>query len=95
VILARLGRRADAHADAEAARQRSDDPCVTYQVACVYALTSRTHPADREHAIELLRTALRDGYRDAKTLTTDADLDPIRDAPAVRAAIQAAVELGG
>jgi serine/threonine protein kinase/Flp pilus assembly protein TadD len=78
VVLARLGRRADAHKEIEKARLLSDDPQITYQAASVYALTSSTHPADRPRALALLRQALRDGYGDVRGLATDPDFDPLR-----------------
>jgi tetratricopeptide (TPR) repeat protein len=78
VVLARLGRRADAHKEIEKARQLSDDPEVTYQAACVFALTSVGHPDDQKVAVDLLRQALRDGYSNLRGLSTDHDFDPIR-----------------
>src|SRR5205085_1274043 len=50
VYLARCGRRADAHKEAEEALQLSGDPATRYQVAGVYALTSKTNPEDRAEA---------------------------------------------
>jgi serine/threonine protein kinase/Flp pilus assembly protein TadD len=78
VLLARLGRREEAHEQIEKARAVSDDPEVTYQAALVYSLTSATHPEDREKALALLRLAIREGYRAIETLAVSPDLDPIR-----------------
>jgi tetratricopeptide (TPR) repeat protein len=81
VLLARAGKRDDAHLEAEIALRESDDPSITYQVAGVYALTSATHAADADRALTLLRQAVRDGFRDVRTLDDDADLTPLRTRP--------------
>jgi hypothetical protein len=48
-----------------------------YQVAGIFALTSRTHPADQDEAMRLLTSALRQGYgRDM--IATDEDFAPLR-----------------
>lgn len=78
VLRARAGDRIGAHADAAEALRRDSAGPNLYQVGCIYALTARTHPADRFKAVELVGAALRAGFgRDL--LPTDADLDPIRD----------------
>lgn len=74
---ARAGQRAAAHADAAEALTRDASAPNLYQVGCVYALTAKTHPADRFKAVELIAAALRAGFG-ADLLATDADLDPIR-----------------
>ncbi|MDB5308573.1 MAG: serine/threonine protein kinase, partial [Gemmataceae bacterium] len=81
VLLARLGRRQEAQKEAERIRLLCDDPKVTYQLGCVYAVTAATHAEDREKAFALLRQAFRDGYRDVATVDTDPDLAPIRNLP--------------
>jgi serine/threonine protein kinase/Flp pilus assembly protein TadD len=78
IVLARLGRREEAHKEIERARLLSDDADVTYQAACVYSVTSATHPEDRPKAVQLLRQALRDGFRDTRRLAKDQDLEPLR-----------------
>ena len=78
VILARLGRREEAHKEIERARLLSDDSEVTYQAACVYALTSTKNADDRPKAIALLRQAIREGYCGVKGLATDTDFDSVR-----------------
>ena len=78
VVLARLGRREDAHKEMEQAQLLSDDAEVTFQAACVYSLTSKTNPGDKAKALEFLRQAIRDGYSNLNGLGTDPDLDPIR-----------------
>lgn len=81
VLLARSGRRDDAHQEAEVALRLSEDQRTTYQVAGVYALTSATHRPDADRALTLLRQAVRDGFRDAATMETDPDLNPVRSRP--------------
>lgn len=44
-----------------------------YNMACAYARRGETGPA-----VQWLETALREGFRDARLLETDADLDSIR-----------------
>jgi serine/threonine protein kinase/regulator of sirC expression with transglutaminase-like and TPR domain len=81
VLLARLGDRAAAHADADKALGLCDgDAATEYQLAGVYALTSRTDPADRASAFRLLASALRKGFG-ANLLAVDRDLDPLRSDP--------------
>jgi tetratricopeptide (TPR) repeat protein len=89
VYLARLGRRADAHTDAEEALQRSGAPAIRYQVAGVYALTSREHPEDRPEALRLLAAALRKDYG-FEFLDTDPELAPVRDLPEFKELVAAA-----
>lgn len=94
VLYARLGEREKAHADAQQALVLSpDDALITYQAACVYALTAATHPEDAETAIDLFRTALGKRYRDFATIESDPDVKSIRQSPEFRAALQAAKEL--
>jgi serine/threonine protein kinase/tetratricopeptide (TPR) repeat protein len=77
VLLARLGRRAEAHKDAEEVLLRDNKAPTLYQAACIFALTSRTEAADRREAYRLLASALWKGY--GLDLTeTDKDLEPIR-----------------
>jgi hypothetical protein len=54
-----------------------------YNFACVYAVASGKS-ADRkmeyaDRAMELLRTAVNAGFKDAAHLKQDRDLDPLRD----------------
>jgi serine/threonine protein kinase/Flp pilus assembly protein TadD len=78
VLLARLGRRDEAHREAEQARLLSKDPYVTYQLGCVYALTAADHPEDSAKALTLLRQAFRDGYSNVGQLSCDPDLAALR-----------------
>ena len=80
VLLARLGKRAQALADAEGCLKRSDEPFTHYQVAGIYALTSRQDRHDRDPALRHLSTALRRGFG-FDLLGIDSDLDPLRKDP--------------
>ena len=62
VYLARLGKREAAHRNAEEALQINADPATRYQIAGVYALTSKDHPEDRQEAFRLLASALKKDY---------------------------------
>ena len=76
----RIGQRAEAHRDAEEALQLSSDPATRYQVAGVYALTSKDHPDDRKEAFRLLASALKRDYG-FEYLDIDPELAPIRHLP--------------
>jgi eukaryotic-like serine/threonine-protein kinase len=81
VILARLGQRNEALKLIEKARRVSSDPEILYTAACVYSLTSKNEAdrqADQAEALELLRRAYKDGYRDLRGLAKDSDLDALR-----------------
>ena len=81
VMLARLGKRDEAHREAEQAGKISDDALVTYGRACAFAITSKTHVQDRQRALELLKRAFRDGHYMARDYETDPSLDALRDMP--------------
>jgi hypothetical protein len=79
VLLARLGRRAAAHRDAEESCRRDRSGKTAYRVACIYALTARGDPADRPRAPRMLATALGQQPAWAEDARTDPDLEAIRD----------------
>jgi serine/threonine protein kinase/Tfp pilus assembly protein PilF len=79
VLLARLGRRAAAHRDAEESRRRDPSGDTAYRVACIYALTAKGDPADRPRALRMLATALGQEPAWAQIAVTDPDLEPIHD----------------
>lgn len=78
VILARLGRRSDAHADAESISKRPVPPLISLQLACVYAITARAESADVTAAVKHLQVALAGNPRLALRAAQDPDLDSIR-----------------
>jgi tetratricopeptide (TPR) repeat protein len=80
VLLARLGKRQPAIKDAEECLRRDVQPATLYQIAGVYALTSRQKSADVKQAFLLLNCALDKGYGH-DLLGIDPDLDPIRKTP--------------
>jgi tetratricopeptide (TPR) repeat protein len=89
VLLARLGRREAAHADARAALAGDDRPFNAYQVAGIYALTSKQQPDDAREALRLLSAALQKGVG-LEYVDDDHDLDPIRGRPEFGQAVAAA-----
>lgn len=80
LILARLGRRADAHREAGKVPDKPD-VATSYQLARVFAATAADHPADAAAAVEHLRKAVRAGFRDADGLTRDRAFEALRTSP--------------
>jgi serine/threonine protein kinase/tetratricopeptide (TPR) repeat protein len=89
VLLARLGRRKAALEDAEAALLQDRSPPITYQVAGIYALTSKQVLGDRARALQLLASALRQGYG-LDDIDNDPELEPIRKEPEFVRLVEAA-----
>ena len=89
ILHARLGRREAAIADAGSALLKDTKPFNVYQVAGIYALTSRQSPDDRREALRLLESALSQGFG-LDLLDRDRDLDAIREQPEFRRLVQAA-----
>ena len=94
VLLARAGDREAALRDAEVCLRNATDPATLYQVAGIYAQTSKVNPDDRREAIRLLASALRQGYG-LELIDRDGDLDPIRKLPEFIRLVEAARELAG
>jgi eukaryotic-like serine/threonine-protein kinase len=92
VYLARLGRRSAAHADAKEVLKRQPPPFYRYQVAGIYALTSKTHPADAEMALRLIAAALQEGVG-LEYVDGDTDLEPILKQPRFKSLVDAAKTL--
>lgn len=88
VYLARLGKRDAALEDATQALLLDTNPPNLYQVAGIYALTSKTDPEDQREALRLLAAALKKGFGH-EYLEADRDLDPLRDVPAFRRLVEA------
>lgn len=85
VILARMGKRPEAHRQAVDALASRQDAKTLYQVACIYALTSRLQDGDKRESRRMLARALRKDARWAKLARTDPDLEAIRnDAECIR-----------
>jgi serine/threonine protein kinase/Flp pilus assembly protein TadD len=78
VYHARLGERDAALQDAEESLKQDKGAANIYQIAGVYALTSRTNPEDRREALRLLSLALTKNVDLLDLIPIDKDLDPIR-----------------
>jgi serine/threonine protein kinase/tetratricopeptide (TPR) repeat protein len=89
VLLARLGKREAAHKDALECLARDNLPLTFYQLAGIYALTSKTSRVDRQQAFRLLSVSLQKGVG-FDLLETDRDLDPIRECPEFKKLVAAA-----
>ena len=89
VLLAIKGERAAAIREAKESLWRDTSPKNVYQVAGIYATTSRKNPDDRLEALRLLSTALRGGFG-FDYLPDDHELDAIRDLPEFRELLAAA-----
>jgi serine/threonine protein kinase/lipoprotein NlpI len=81
VYQARLGRRDAALADAQAALALSDQAGTIYQVAGIYALTSKQDPGDRREALRLMTLALQKDPSWLQVIPRDPELDPMRNRP--------------
>ncbi len=62
---------------------------IVYQLAGVYALTSKAAPEDARTAFRLLADALKHGYG-FELVPIDTDLDPLRSMPEFRLVLDAA-----
>ena len=89
VLLARLGRRSAAIEDARVALKLDAGASTLYQVAGIYALTSRAEPADAREALRLLAAAIGRDPQWLGVVPADPDLAPIRGRPEFRALIRA------
>jgi serine/threonine protein kinase/tetratricopeptide (TPR) repeat protein len=89
VLHARLNNRKAAVEDAVGSLRLSDRPPTQYQVAGIYAMTSRAQAEDRDEAFRLLALALRAGFG-FDYLARDRELDPIRNDPKFKQVIEAA-----
>lgn len=89
VLLGRKNNREAAHRDARAALLVDLSAATQYQVACIYALTSKQNQGDRIQALHFLSSALLGGYG-LDIVDTDTDLDPVRPLPEFKQAVAAA-----
>lgn len=78
VLLARLGRSADARARARECVKRETPALPLYQTASALALTATT-PAERAEAIDVLRRVIQLDAKWAGEMTIDSDLRSVRD----------------
>jgi tetratricopeptide (TPR) repeat protein len=92
VLYARLGQVEKAKADADVAMRQGDRALHVYQAACIYALTSRNHPADAEIAIQLVTRALQKDLMLSQVAIADSDLDAIRTRPEFQTLLDAAAK---
>ncbi|MCA9179029.1 MAG: tetratricopeptide repeat protein, partial [Planctomycetales bacterium] len=90
VLLARLGRREAAIADAEAAARAGDDPDVSYRIACIHALLVDDEHTETTRAIQWLARSLRDRSSLFRIALSDPDLAKIRQRPETRRLLEAA-----
>ncbi len=77
VLHARIGDRQRAHDDAAASLAIDDSPFTIYQVAGVYALTSRVDDADRREALRLLEWAFQRDPSLGQIAADDRDLESL------------------
>ena len=89
ILLARQGQRDPALDDARKALVIDPSPQTLYQVAGIYALTSKQNADDRNQALHLLSSALRGGAG-LEWVDDDHDLDPVRDDPKFQEIVTAA-----
>lgn len=94
VLLARAGRRAEAHQAIQKALAINSDPKIVYQAACVYALTSAEQDQDRTTALNYFRQALREGYRNFGVIEADKDMKAALKGADFQAVLTAAKQLG-
>ncbi len=89
ILFARLGRRDLAHKDAADSLGRTADPATVFRAARIYSLTSKKVPADRNEALRLLKSALKQGHG-FDLLETSPDLSPLREVREFRRLVDAA-----
>lgn len=82
VLLARLGKDAEAFQDIESLSQLGERamPATLFQMGCAHALLSPRHSESQATAIKYIAKALKRNYG-AELLDTDSDLAPIRELP--------------
>lgn len=93
VLLARLGDRDRAHAAVALGLANNTDPLGAYMAACVYSLTSKTHPEDKAIAIDHARRSFRLGFCQYEDIAEDPDIAAVRDLKEFKDAVKAARSL--
>ena len=71
------------------------DATIIYQAACVYSITSNKQAKDLDTALEYLRRALRNEFRDFPAIDSDHDIDALRKLPDFGRVMKAARKLIG
>jgi serine/threonine protein kinase/Tfp pilus assembly protein PilF len=93
VLHARAGRRDAAVQDAEKAMSLSSEPMISYMAACIFALTTQYHEADRNRGFQLLKICTRDDASLVSLAKTDPDLSPLSSRPEFHTILSAAALL--
>ncbi len=95
VLLARLGRKEEAIADAEFAVEGDPPAAVTYRVACLYALLANQDGGEscKDLALSSLRLAFQDQPTWVTTAVRDSDLQSLREDAEYRRLVSAALIL--
>lgn len=93
VLLARTGKRDEAHKEIQKALVASGDAEIAYLASCVFALTSETHPEDRATALNHFRQCFRDGYRNFQLVKGDRDMKKLLEQDDFKAVFEAAQQL--
>lgn len=89
LLRARLGERAAALKDLQAALERSTTPQTHFRAAAILSQTSQQNPGDAQEALRHLSAALRQGYGHA-LVERDPDLALLRHHPEFRKVLEAA-----
>lgn len=69
----------EAHRDAAEAAKRSSEPLLQYMVSCIYGLTAKSVPDDRQQAIYWLAKSLKADTAMVEIARNDGDLSSISD----------------
>ena len=93
VYHARAGHRDAALRDAAAALKLDGEQLTHYRVGCIYALTSRSEPADAARAVDAIAQALKKAPALSSLAASDSDLEPIRQNARFQALLAAARQL--
>ena len=95
MCFARLGKAAEARADAAECLTRDPSAYRHFQMAGLHAQLAKADPSgpSRAESLRMLAVALRTGFADGNLLKTDTDLDPIRGDAAFQVLTMAAEQL--
>ena len=93
ILLARMGERSEAHAEAERALKMSNDPDIAFYAATAYAITAANEPTDKNRAIVLIQRAVKNGFRKGDQFQKNRDLDTLRTDERFRTIEEAVVQV--